>query len=234
MQGLTFTLYDMIAYFVPGAIVVWAMAELAKMPVGAQPRTATLPETVFAVAMLTVIYATGHALHAVANLTIDRLSFGGYPPRDYFPDQFEKDFQEPFRSALYEKIVESFKLQNVQSSDKSAAPSDKRERINNTVKNAYWACYISVAQSKSDALAQIFSSINGLYRGLCIGSFVVAVAYLGGALLFRNLALLGVVVVALGCGWLFLTRVARFKGYLTKTVYSDFLSAGKETPSGKK
>lgn len=233
MQGLTFTLYDIIAYFVPGTIVMWALAELAnRTKLGTQQFITTLPDTVVAVAALVIIYAVGHALHAIANSTIDLLPFGGYPPRNYFPDQFEEDFQKPFRLILYRHIVRSFP-QDAQPSDQSVALTDDREPVNETVKNAYWACYTAVVQSKPNSLVQIFGSICGLYRGLCVGSFLAAVVYLVGTFLFNDLALLIVVVVALGAGWLFLNRAARFKRYFTKTVYSDFLFIGNKPPADK-
>ena len=232
MRDLAFTLYDLVAYFVPGAIVVWALTELAgRMGLCVQSIT-TLPETALVVVALAAIYAMGHALHAIANLTIDFLPFGGYPPRNYFPKQFENDFQEPFRTTLYGHIVRSFHVQGTrQPGDSIAVVSGS---VNDTVKNAYWACYTVVAQSKPNSLVQVFSSMSGLCRGLCVGCFVIALAYLVGSFLLNSLTLLIVVAVALGAGCLFLNRAMRFKRYLTRTVYSDFLYTNKELLSDKK
>ena len=224
MQSLAFTLYDLIAYLVPGAVAVWALAGLiGRMGWNVQQSSVTLPETAFAAAVAAAIYATGHALHAIANLTIDLLPFGGYPPGNYFPEQFEKDFREPFRSTLYNRIVNQFLMQSLRQPEESPPAAGDRELVNSTVKNAYWACYTVVAQSKPNSLVQIFSSMTGLCRGLCVGSFVITLAYLAGFFILHTVAFLTVAIVALGAGCLFLNRAARFKGYLTKTVYSDFL-----------
>ena len=132
MKDLALTLYDTIAYFVPGTIVVWSLVILVGQTASdLQQFSVNLPDFVLGIIALTMIYVVGHILHAIANLTIDLLPSGGYPPRDYFPTQFDKDFPEPFRSILYRHIVASFHVQDEQHKKSATVePISEKDSLN--------------------------------------------------------------------------------------------------------
>ena len=221
MEKLISSLYDLIAYFVPGAVVFSAVGFLFVETNVQILKTENLPDFALGAIILAIIYTLGHILHAIANNTIDRLPSGGYPPRDYFPRQFERDFGEQFRMALYSHINKTFQLQKPGRADKARVLDSAA--VIQTVKDAYWPCYIIVEESRADTLVQRFSSITGLYRGLTVGSFIVAIIYLVAAWYLKNIAWVWVTVATTVIGLLFLQRNNRFKHYLTNIVYSSFL-----------
>jgi len=222
MDKLISSLYDLIAYLVPGALVFTAVAYLATSADVNTQQTYSIPELALGLILMALMYTIGHLLHAIANYTIDRLPSGGYPPRDYFPEQFNKDFDLQFRITLFNRIVALFQLPE-QSLGSGQGKIVDENKLALTVKNAYWPCYIVVEHSQAQSLAQRFSSISGLYRGLTIGSFVTALFYLIGAWHLNNLMLVWIALAAVGIAIVFLLRNIRFKYYLTKTVYSSFL-----------
>jgi len=216
MNSIRTTIYDWMAYLIPGAVTIWALWELLHTRIsGAEELVINrLPIVAQLILLLIVCYILGHLLHALANFTIDRLPSGGYPPRNYFPEKFRKHFPQTLREALSCAIFRSTTIQ----------PDKKAIYDESIIKDAYWLCYVYVTESQPQSLVQLFLSISGFYRGMCISCFLVGAIYLISSLIWRQLAVVSIGVVSTLIGLVFLFRIRRFKEYLTKTVYMSFLT----------
>jgi hypothetical protein len=218
MNSIRTTIYDWMAYLIPGAVTVWALWELLHTKIsGAEELVVNrLPVVAQLILLLIVCYILGHLLHALANFTIDRLPSGGYPPRNYFPEKFREHFPRTLREALWCAVLRKAKI-----------PADKKAMYDESIiKDAYWLCYVSVTDSHPESLVQLFLSISGFYRGMCISCFLVGVVYLLSSLIYVRLIVAVMGVVSSLIGLIFLFRIRRFKEYLTKTVYMSFLCLG--------
>ena len=214
MENIKLTIYDWMGYFIPGSLLLWAMSELFKITdiTFANLYFNELHISIQSVLLIVFAYTLGHLLHGIANFSIDNLPSGSYPPENYFPDIYKKDFDTNTQDSINNKISKTFDLNY----------SEEEDKLRN-IKNSYWLCYNYVIGKNSNSLCQLFLSISGFYRGLTIGSFVISLIYFIFYFFYCMLVLLIIAVVSLLIAFIFLHRIKRFKIYLTKTVYSDFL-----------
>jgi hypothetical protein len=215
MDKVKYTFYDLMGYFIPGSLVLWLFAELLNlMNFDYSFLLIINVHITIKVAFLIIIsYSVGHLLHGIANLTIDKLPSGSYPPKSYFPEQFYKDFDKPVAKKLFEQIRKKFQIKDKIKND-----------LVNLVEKSYWLCFSYVSKAGKDTLTQTFLSISGFYRGLATGFYLMTICYLLVFLYTCTWLLLIIAVSCLIAGVLFFLRNVRFKNYLTKTVYSEFLT----------
>ena len=215
MNSIKYSIYDLVGYFIPGSLVLWCWIELANMM--------NFNYSVFLINDVNIVvkigllviacYAVGHLLHAIANFTIDKFVSGSYPPKDYFPNKFKNDFNSIMIPLLKDCINKKFNI-----------PDQDNYSDENFIKDAYWVCYSYVANSKQESLTQTFLNISGFYRGLSTGFYVIAISYFVALFFSCQMIMLMVAVGSAVIAQLFYLRNKRFKYYLAKTVYSDFLS----------
>lgn len=215
MNSIKYSIYDLVGYFIPGSLVLWCWLELANM--------LNFDYSVFLINDVNIVvkigllviacYAVGHLLHAIANYTIDKFISGSYPPKDYFPNKFKTDFSPIMISLLKECINKQFNM-----------PAHDNYSDENFIKDSYWLCYSYVANAKQESLAQTFLNISGFYRGLATGFYVIAVSNFFAFIFYCQRIMPVVALFAVVIAQLFFLRNRRFKYYLAKTVYSDFIS----------
>lgn len=206
MNSLKMTFYDWISYLFPGGIFCWFVFESSPLIFQGFSNLLIIKSSFIQGVMFIVIsYVCGHFLHAIANFSIDKLPSGGYPSKYYFENQFNKDFD----GHLIKKLI-------LLLGDES--PSDEIEYI----KKRYWLCFTKVTSNQSDSLASLFLAHNGFYRGLTICILLIILLF---NLVYR-LDLYNHIVISIGLSVFALLshlRSCRFKNYLTKTVYTDFI-----------
>jgi hypothetical protein len=216
MKDLRLTIYDWVGYLFPGIIVLWIFSELFNYLeiLLSDLLFYRLSDTIQYTLLFILAYFVGHLLHTLANISIDHLPSGSYPPKNYFSEKFEKDFNKSQQRALVRAISKRFEI----------SLEEYEEKPFETIKSYYWPCYNYVVNSNSDSLAQVFISLTGLYRGLTISGFLIGLTFmvLGVGLCEWNLVIISIISLILGL--FFLYRINRFKCYLTKTVYSAFLA----------
>jgi len=213
MKEIRTTFYELRSYFVPGSVLLWAIIELLVLT-GYQSSTAginSLSPVVKAILFIIISYVFGHALHAIANFSIDKFPFASYPPKNYFNNQFQKDFSLQTIDSLFNKCVSVLGIQNT--SGLNAAE---------TIKSSYWICFQFVMNAQNIE-TENFLGLTGFYRGITSAMMITFVLYLIAYLkTFRNE--IGIAaILAFFLFMIFLTRVRRFGNYLAKTVYSNFL-----------
>lgn len=213
MKELRTTFYELRSYFVPGSVVLWAVLELMSMT-GYEPSTramSCLSSPARGVLFIVIAYVIGHGLHVVANYTIDKLSFGSYPPRDYFDKKFEQDFSSEAISALFKATAAILGIQNPDATN-----------AKETIKKAYWLCFQYV-MSFQNIETENFLGLTGFYRGITAAMAVISVMYLLSFAYYCK-SMLGIIgLCSFLIGLMFLTRVRRFGYYLARTVYFNFL-----------
>ncbi len=215
MNSIKYSIYDLVGYFIPGTLVLWCWIELANM-INFDYSTFLINDVhiVVKIGFLVVTsYTVGHLLHSIANSTIDKLASGAYPPRDYFPNIFKNDFNSVMVPLLKDCINKKFNI-----------PVQENYSDENFIKDSYWLCYSYVTNSKQESLTQTFLNISGFYRGLATGFYIIAVSYTFAFIYSCQMITLVVALCAVVIAQLFYLRNKRFKYYLAKTVYSDFLS----------
>lgn len=210
MRGVRLTIYDWLGYLVPGTLAVWALVELA-MFVGVDltsTKIFELPATAQVIFLLIICYAAGHLLHALANVTLDRIPSAAGSTATHFVRDLQKVFQGAVGEKLRKAAIQYF---------------DAHEKDPDLVQNYYWACYCTVAEASQESLVHTFLALTGFYRGMCMACFLVALAFVASGLVTEvwRLVIIGLVVAALG--WMFQRRVARFRSYLVRTVAAEFL-----------
>lgn len=222
MGELRTTLYDIRGYFIPGSITLWAFLEwfaLASIQM-ASPVYSSLPPSIKVALFVIVAYALGHVLHAIANITIDKLPFASYPPKDYFDEKFQKDFPQENSESLKNAIAEMLKISPVNPTDST-----------NFIKSSYWHCFQFVMSNKN-VETENFLGLTGFYRGMASAMLVISLLYTVEAINSWNGGVASIAFSTLIASCLFLARAKRFNYYLVKTVYSNFVSlhnAGKQT-----
>lgn len=206
MNNLKMTFYDWIAYLFPGGILCWFIFEISgKLFQNASNLMIIKSSFIQGVMFIVFSYVCGHLLHAIANFTLDLLPSGGYPSNSYFSKKFDKDFDE----FLVKKLI--FLL-----GDES--PLDQKEYV----KKHYWLCFTKVTSHNSDSLANLFLAHNGFYRGLTICMLLIIAPFN----ILYNIGLcshIGISVILMAVAILSHIRSCRFKNYLIKTVYTDFI-----------
>ncbi len=215
MKDLRLTLYDWLGYLIPGTIfllsVVWAIQQIDEKIVYSLP----IISSNFLVGFIAFCFAymLGHLMHVIANITIDRLSYGGYPPQEYLDKEFNVDFNKVLLEQLIKKIAKGKPVN-------TETDKDQKEFI----KQNYWYCYNAGFRENENSLAQIFLNLNGFYRGVTVSNFLSGLLIIIVSISRFNYS----IVFFIGC-FLLLTSVAfyyrarRFKIYLTRTVYTNFL-----------
>lgn len=183
---------------------------------GYEPTTravSTFSMPIKGVLFIIVAYVIGHALHVVANFTIDKLPFGSYPPKNYFKAKFEKDFSPEAINSLHEAVISLMGSQNTIVSN-----------ANEAIQKAYWICFQYV-MNVQNVETENFLGLTGFYRGITSAMMVISGMYVVSFIRHgkAELMVIGVVSALFAC--LFLTRVHRFSYYLVRTVYSNFLNS---------
>lgn len=221
MKEIRATFYDLRGYFVPGVIMLWALSWLF-VPLGwgqSVEYVFALPPVTGGVLMVVICYSLGHALHAIANFTIDRFPFSSYPPKDYFCKRFQEDFSPEAVDAISAAVREMMGIRDPITTDRE-----------NLIKRAYWPCFQYVMNSQN-AETESLLSLTGFYRGMTTAMLSIAMLY--GIAFWRGLGdvLLGwAALCAFVFGLLFGARARRFNYYLAKTVYANFLClSGRKT-----
>jgi hypothetical protein len=228
MEKIKYTLYDLLGYFIPGSIVLWFHIELINYLTKSNKLSLMIKDIDLSIRIIfiTIIsYTIGHLLHSIANLTIDKLPSGKYPPKNYFPDKFKEDIHGIAAEALVKKIKTEFN-----NTDETIKEDEKLQMV----KDAYWLCYSHVINTGKETLSQTYLSMSGFYRGFTIGFYLIAVSSLISFFITFSFIFLWVFSGALIIGQLFFFRNVRFKNYLTKSVYSEFLTINKKSLEGDK
>ncbi len=213
MKEIRTTFYELRSYFVPGSVMLWALIELLALT-GYRSSTAgmdSLSPVVKAILFIIISYVFGHALHAIANFSIDKFPFASYPPKNYFKSQFQKDFSPQTIDALFNKCVSVLGIQNTTSLNTA-----------DTIKSSYWVCFQFVMNAQNIE-TENFLGLTGFYRGIASAMIATFVMYLIAYLKTCRNDIGIAAILALFLFLLFLTRVRRFGNYLAKTVYSNFL-----------
>ena len=206
MNNLKMTFYDWISYLFPGGILCWFLFEISpRLIQDTSELFITKSSFIQGVIFIIMSYVLGHFLHAISNYTLDLLPSGGYPSKAYFSKQFHEDFSED----LIQKLL---RLMGNES------PADLIEYI----KGHYWFCFTEVTSNNPESLASLFLAHNGFYRGLtvCIILIIVIFNLLFSMCLFDKIAANIILIVF---AILSFNRSKRFKNYLIKTVYTDFI-----------
>lgn len=213
MKEIRTTFYELRSYFVPGSVMLWAIIELLALT-GYQSSTAgidSLSATVKAILFIIIAYVIGHTLHALANFTIDKFPFASYPPKNYFKQQFRKDFSPQAIDSLFNKCVSITDI-------KKTAGVNAAE----TIRDSYWVCFQFVMNAQNIE-TENFLGLTGFYRGITSAMLVTFILYISAYLKTSNVEIGITALISLFLLVLFLTRVRRFGNYLAKTVYSNFL-----------
>lgn len=214
MKELRATLYDLRGYFIPGAVMLWAIIELFTnlgYTVANSPVIDSLSSTSKGVLFAIIAYASGHMLHAIANITIDRLPFSSYPPKDYFEKKFANDFSPEQAESLY-----------IATKDFLNITTEEETNKHNIIKGAYWPCF-QFLMHLNNVETENFLGLTGFYRGMATAMLMIFPSYLLALFKKPELGLALISLAALIAGLLFLARAKRFNYYLAKTVYSNFL-----------
>jgi hypothetical protein len=221
MKEIRTTFYELRSYFVPGSIVLWAILELLCLT-GYEPTTRAVSAfsmSIKGVLFIIIAYVLGHALHVVANSTIDKLPFGSYPPKNYFKVKFEKDFSPEAINSLHKAVTTLM-----------GSPNTSVSNANDTIQKAYWICFQYV-MNVQNVETENFLGLTGFYRGITSAMMVISGMYVVSFILHGKVELVVIGVVATFFACLFLTRVHRFSYYLVRTVYSNFLNSYNEKQS---
>lgn len=212
MKEIRTTFYDLRGYFIPGSILLWVVIELLGLSGGESSQVInSFSPAVKVLFFIVVSYVIGHALHATANFTIDKLPFSSQPPKNYFERKFAEDFQEPAAELLYNSITGLFGKADAQQED---------ARV--TIKKSYWLC-LQYCLNRQNVETENFLGLTGFYRGVTMSLLTIAALYFWMAFKLSDCTKGMIGLGALLLAGLFLTRVKRFNYYLTRTVYSNFL-----------
>lgn len=222
MKELRATFYELRSYFLPGSMVLWAVLELMVLT-GYEPSTgalSSLSPSVRGVLFIVIAYVIGHGLHVVANYTIDKMSFGTYPPKDYFDAKFEQDFSPEAIASLFKATAAILGIQNPDAAN-----------AKETIKKAYWVCFQYV-MNLQNVETENFLGLTGFYRGITAAMAVISGMYLLSSVYYCK-GVLGIIgLCSFLAGLMFLTRVRRFGYYLVRTVYFNFLHLYNQKNSG--
>jgi hypothetical protein len=213
MKDIKFTIYDWLGYLIPGTVLLTSIyfvfldkSELVKV--------IDFPDFILGFLLFCIAYIAGHLVHSIANYTIDLLPYGKYAPIDYFKREFSKDFNDSQINRLIQIFNNKYGL----------IKDDSGSNIEFINKN-YWLCYTNVIDKRPDSLIQVFLSLNGLYRGICISCLLSSIILLFKCDLTNGFSEMIIwSVILLFISFMFYLRAKRFKIYLTRTVYTDFIS----------
>lgn len=233
MKSVRLTIYDAVGYFVPGAVLLWSLRH-GLVSLGSScgdHLLGDLPAAAQVAFLATLSYVGGHILHGLANFTIDRMPFGGNPPRNYFREHFHCDFSNAAISSLAAAISRRFGL---------ALPAEPDGRDSSFFESTYWLCYTFGVQEREDGLTSVFQALHGLYRALTLCCLISAILFAASAVRCWRPLSFSVSVTALLLTLLFAMRAARFGRHVARTALADFLclalgsSASQSTPRNGK
>jgi hypothetical protein len=216
MKDLRLTLYDFLGYLIPGTILcltIYCIFQnfnynlITNFPIKSS-------SVIIGFIAFSISYMLGHLIHAISNFTLDLLPYGNYAPKEYFIYDFDKDFSLSQIESLALTMSKNLNidLNNI---------SDKKKFI----KDNYWYCYTFIINKNENSLTQIFLNLNGFYRGISVGNFLSGLICIIISIFncdYSLICLIGIVLIISSI--IFYFRAIRFKRYLTKTVYTDFLS----------
>lgn len=217
MKDIKLTLYDWLGYLIPGTILIISIyftikdtSEFAKLNFDFGS------EFIKGFIFFCLAYLLGHIIHSIANYTIDLLPYGDYAPKKYYDTEFSLDFSNGQISTIKKILKRDYDIQIAD------------EKIKIELRNNYWLCYTNVVENKPDSLSQTFLYLNGFYRGSSVSLFLVSLTLLLKSIYLRfDTFFLIAGLFSLLFSFLLYLRAKRFKIYLTRTVYSDFISLNK-------
>lgn len=214
MKDLKLTLYDWLGYLIPGSILIISInLVLENKEILAMLNITTIVDFKFVEGLVFFFFAyfIGHIMHVVANHTIDKLPYGDYAPKEYFENKFKDDFSPAHIKAIKDILKEKFQL--------DAGDNEEHE-----LKKNYWFCVSYVLNKNSDSLSKTFLNLNGLYRGLTVSTFIASVIFMIKSIVDQNSLFFYLSFIGLLCSILLYERAKRFKIYLTRAVYFEFLA----------
>jgi len=217
MKDIKLTLYDWLGYLIPGTILIVSIYLVIK-------DTKVFNDSYFKIdsgfingfLFFCLAYLIGHIVHSIANFTIDLLPYGDYAPQKYFNNNLSQDFNSSQIQIINDILKKKFGIQ---------IGDNKEEEL----KNNYWLCYTYVIENKPDSLSQTYLNLNGFYRGSSVSTLMASLIFFIKSILACNCALflfLGSILLIFSV--LLYLRARRFKIFLTRTVYLDFLSLNKK------
>lgn len=224
MKDLRATFYDLRGYLIPGCIFLWGIIVFINACGYCIDLTSlnSLSPMAYLIFFLVFAYTLGHLLHAISNQTIDRLPFASYPPKNYFDSTFDEIFSEETKDALVTAIARFT----------GAVPPPASLKKNFT-KNEYWTCFQYV-MFREVAEVETFLSLTGFYRGMTVGTALLAFLFLGRGVVAKDASAVWIGVACLASSGFFLKRVERFSRYLATTSYLNFLYLSMGSPSTTK
>lgn len=220
MKDLKLTLYDWLGYLIPGSILIISIYIVIKdCEVLDELNITNSGDFKFVEGLVFFFFAylMGHIIHAIANITIDLLPYGAYPPEVYFKTKLTEDFSPTHIKAINRILSKKFEFD-------LSDDEEKELKIN------YWLCYSDVVDNIENSLSQTFLNINGFYRGTVVSTFIASLIFIIYSMTEENnleFLYLGFILIIFS---VFLyQRAKRFKNYLTKAVYFEFLSLNKKS-----
>lgn len=224
MKDLRATFYDLRGYLIPGCVFLWGIVVFMNACGYCVDRTSLnlLSPTAQLIFFLIFAYTLGHLLHAISNQTIDHLPFASCPPKNYFDSTFDDIFSEETTDALVTAIARF--------TGTVPPPASLKK---NFTKKEYWTCFQYV-MFREVAEVETFLSLTGFYRGMTVGTALLALLFLGRGVVEKDASAVWIGVICLAASGFFLKRVERFCRYLTTTSYLNFLYLSKESPSTTK
>ena len=219
MKDLNLTFYDWLGYLIPGSIVILSIYPViqayglfSKLNISIE----NINDFVGGLIFFFLAYLMGHIIHSVSNLTLDKRPYGKYAPDEYFEKNLGEDFSEAQIKAIVDIIINKFNV-NV--------GSDMEKEL----KNNYWLCYYDVVDNIENSLTQTFLNINGFYRGTLISTIMASLTLSMFSItnhIDREFIYLAIFLILISP--LLYQRSKRFKIYLTRSVYFEFLSLNKK------
>jgi len=203
MAKLQLTLYDLVAYLVPGVVALWIVGVLLKWVSGESLRLSGASDWVNGVIFLAAAYFVGHVVQAVGNRIEPFLfhAWGGYPSQRLLMGQaeWEREFthrqsqwdnrsrparlvryavlrlypHSPIRGAHYS---ESLRNQIIGSAtDYFALDAKARPQ------EIFDLCYSLIVAEGVPSLVPVFNAFFSLYRGMVVVCLTCGATLLSGA-----------------------------------------------------
>ncbi len=220
MKDLKLTLYDWLGYLTPGSILIisiYLTIKDGKILDKFNIVDSTDYKFVEGIVFFFFAYLIGHIIHAIANLTIDKLPYGKYASKEYYENNLTKDISTTQQKAIIDILKEKFMLE---------VTDDQKYEL----KKNYWLCFYDVVDNVENSLSQTFLNINGFYRGTLVSTFIASLIFIIYSMTEENnleFLFLGFILIIFSI--LLYQRTKRFKNYLTKAVYFEFLSLNKKS-----
>ena len=213
MKDIKLTLYDWLGYLIPRTILIVIIYLVIRDTSGFGNLNIDFDSGfINGFIFFCLAYLTGHIIHSIANFTIDLLPYGSYAPRKYYESKLSLDFSTEQLGTIKKILKRKYDIQTAD------------EITKDELRNNYWLCYTNVVENKPDSLSQTFLYLNGFYRGSTVSMFVASLILFIKSTITDFDSLFWVLgLVFFFSSFLLYLRAKRFKIYLTRTVYSDFI-----------